>query len=128
VGGLLLGSGAIERVTDYETGLPGHLTFTGDDVVEDPLIMDERCLSFHVRGRGVTVLSACSHAGVVNACLEAADAHDGAPVDLVLGGFHLAGRVGGGPDRRPPCATSTSASAPRWSRPATAPAGGPRPR
>jgi 7,8-dihydropterin-6-yl-methyl-4-(beta-D-ribofuranosyl)aminobenzene 5'-phosphate synthase len=91
VGGLLAGSGAIERQTGYETGLPGHLTFTGDDVVEDPLIMDERCLSFRVRGRGVTVLSACSHAGVVNACLEAADTHAGAPVDLVLGGFHLAG-------------------------------------
>ena len=74
VGGLLTGSGAIPRVTDYETGLPGHLTFRGDDVVEDPLIMDERCLSFHVRGRGVTVLSACSHAGVVNASLEAVDA------------------------------------------------------
>jgi len=27
----------------------------------------------------------------VNACLEAAATHDGAPVDLVLGGFHLAG-------------------------------------
>ncbi|MCO8125970.1 MBL fold metallo-hydrolase [Acidimicrobiia bacterium EGI L10123] len=91
VGELLVGSGAIERQTDYETGLPGHLTFTGDEAVEDPLIMDERCLSFRVRGRGVTVLSACSHAGVVNACLEAVATHDDAPVDLVLGGYHLAG-------------------------------------
>jgi hypothetical protein len=63
--------GAIARQTDYETGLPGHLSFTGDEAVEDPLIMDERCLSFRVRGRGTTVLSACSHAGVVNASLEA---------------------------------------------------------
>ena len=91
VGDLLVGSGAIARQTDYETGLPGHLSFTGDEAVDDPLIMDERCLSFRVRGRGTTVLSACSHAGVVNASLEAAATHDGAPVDLVLGGFHLAG-------------------------------------
>ena len=91
VGELLVGSGAIARQTDYETGLPGHLSFTGDEAVEDPLIMDERCLSLRVRGRGTTVLSACSHAGVVNASLEAVDTHDGAPVDLVLGGFHLAG-------------------------------------
>jgi 7,8-dihydropterin-6-yl-methyl-4-(beta-D-ribofuranosyl)aminobenzene 5'-phosphate synthase len=91
VGGLLLGSGAIPRVTGHETGLPGHVSFFGDEVVDDPLIMDERCLSLRVRGRGVTVLSACSHAGVVNACLEAADSHGGAPVDLVLGGYHLAG-------------------------------------
>jgi 7,8-dihydropterin-6-yl-methyl-4-(beta-D-ribofuranosyl)aminobenzene 5'-phosphate synthase len=45
-----------------------------------------------VRGRGVTVLSACSHAGVVNACLGARSAFDDAPLDAVVGGFHLAGR------------------------------------
>lgn len=90
-GGLLIGSGAIDRVTDYENGLPNHLTFVGDEATDDPLIMDERCLSLHVHGRGVTVLSACSHAGVVNACLEAKDAHGDAPIDVVLGGYHLAG-------------------------------------
>jgi 7,8-dihydropterin-6-yl-methyl-4-(beta-D-ribofuranosyl)aminobenzene 5'-phosphate synthase len=44
-----------------------------------------------VRGRGVTVLSACSHAGVINAALGAVDMFNGSPIDLVLGGFHLAG-------------------------------------
>jgi 7,8-dihydropterin-6-yl-methyl-4-(beta-D-ribofuranosyl)aminobenzene 5'-phosphate synthase len=39
----------------------------------------------------VTVLSACSHAGIVNACLEAQRAFPSTPVDLVLGGYHLAG-------------------------------------
>ena len=39
------------------------------------------------------MLSACSHADVVNACLEARDIADGAPVDLVLGGYHLAGKL-----------------------------------
>jgi 7,8-dihydropterin-6-yl-methyl-4-(beta-D-ribofuranosyl)aminobenzene 5'-phosphate synthase len=53
--------------------------------------MDERFLAADVRGRGVTVLSACSHAGIVNACLAARDQYDGAPLDLVLGGYHLAG-------------------------------------
>lgn len=37
------------------------------------------------------MLSACSHAGIVNACLGAMDAFPGMPVDLVLGGYHLAG-------------------------------------
>ncbi|HEU5081944.1 MAG TPA: MBL fold metallo-hydrolase [Acidimicrobiales bacterium] len=90
-GGLLYGSGAIERVTGYETGLPGHVTFHGDELTPDPLIMDERFLAADVRGRGITVLSACSHAGVVNACLAAKDAFPDTPVDLVLGGYHLAG-------------------------------------
>jgi 7,8-dihydropterin-6-yl-methyl-4-(beta-D-ribofuranosyl)aminobenzene 5'-phosphate synthase len=53
--------------------------------------MDERFVAAQVRGGGITVLSACSHAGVVNACLAARDHYPDTPVDLVLGGFHLAG-------------------------------------
>ena len=62
-----------------------------DIVVADPLIMDERFLAAEVRGRGVTVLSACSHAGIVNACLGAKARFPATPIDLVLGGYHLAG-------------------------------------
>jgi 7,8-dihydropterin-6-yl-methyl-4-(beta-D-ribofuranosyl)aminobenzene 5'-phosphate synthase len=96
--GRFLGSGAIERTTQYEAGLVGHHTFRfgaapdgGDLVVADPLIMDERFLAAEVRGRGVTVLSACSHAGIVNACLGAKARFPATPIDVVLGGFHLAG-------------------------------------
>ncbi len=90
-GGFFYGSGAIDRVTPYETGLPNHHSVVGDEVIADPLIMDERFLAAEVAGRGVTVLSACSHAGVVNACLAARAAMADAPVDVVLGGYHLAG-------------------------------------
>jgi len=89
--GLLFASGAIPRRTAYETGLEGHHTIRGDEVTPDPLIMDERFLALEVAGRGVSVLSACSHAGIVNACLAAADVFPGAPIDVVLGGYHLAG-------------------------------------
>jgi 7,8-dihydropterin-6-yl-methyl-4-(beta-D-ribofuranosyl)aminobenzene 5'-phosphate synthase len=91
VGELFYGSGLIERVTAYETGLVGHHTFRGDEGTPDPLILDERFLAAQVRGRGVTVLSACSHAGVVNACLGAKAAFPDTPIDVVLGGYHLAG-------------------------------------
>jgi 7,8-dihydropterin-6-yl-methyl-4-(beta-D-ribofuranosyl)aminobenzene 5'-phosphate synthase len=90
-GGLFLASGAIVRRTGYETGLEGHHSFRGPSGTADPLIMDERFVAAQVRGRGLTVLSACSHAGVVNACLAARDHYPDTPVDLVLGGFHLAG-------------------------------------
>ena len=91
--GLLLASGPIPRRTVYETGLIGHHTFRGPDGIPDPLILDERFVAGHVRGRGITVLSACSHAGIVNAGLAARDHYPGLPIDLVLGGFHLAGRA-----------------------------------
>jgi 7,8-dihydropterin-6-yl-methyl-4-(beta-D-ribofuranosyl)aminobenzene 5'-phosphate synthase len=93
-GGLLLGSGEIPRVTGYETGIPGHVRFDGDVGRPDELILEERFLGAHVRGRGLTVLSACSHAGVVNTALAARAQWPGEPVDLVLGGFHLAGADG----------------------------------
>ena len=91
VAGLFTGSGQIERITEYETGLAGHYTWRGDVGEADPLIMDERFLAAEVRGRGVTVLSACSHAGVVNACLGAKTLYPDTPIDVVLGGYHLAG-------------------------------------
>jgi 7,8-dihydropterin-6-yl-methyl-4-(beta-D-ribofuranosyl)aminobenzene 5'-phosphate synthase len=86
-------SGAIERVTAYEQGLVGHLSFRDGRGQPDPLILDERFLAAQVRGRGVSVLSACSHAGMVNACLSARDAFGSAPLDLTLGGFHLSGKA-----------------------------------
>lgn len=95
---MFLGSGFIERTTSYEAGLVGHHSFRfgagpggTDEVTPDPLIEDERFLAAEVRGRGVTVLSACSHAGIVNACLGAVERFPGAPIDVVLGGYHLAG-------------------------------------
>ncbi len=91
--GFFFGSGAIDRVTDYETGLAGHYTFRGDAGEPDPLIMDERFVAACVAGRGVSVFSACSHAGVINACLEAMRHFPGTPVDGVIGGYHLAGKL-----------------------------------
>ncbi len=86
-------SGAIDRITEYETGLVGHHSFYGGDGEPDPLIMDERFVAAHVRGRGITVFSACSHAGIVNACLGAKTYFPDTPVDAVLGGYHLAGKA-----------------------------------
>lgn len=91
--GFFFGSGEIDRVTEYERGLAGHWSFRGDTGEEDPLILDERFVAAHVRGRGVTLLSACSHAGVVNAALGAQAAFGGTALDVVLGGYHLSGKA-----------------------------------
>ena len=91
-GGLFLASGEIPRVTEYETGLIGHHSFVDGVPHPDPLILDERFLAAEVEGRGLAILSACSHAGVVNACLGARALVPDTPVDVVLGGYHLAGR------------------------------------
>jgi 7,8-dihydropterin-6-yl-methyl-4-(beta-D-ribofuranosyl)aminobenzene 5'-phosphate synthase len=91
VADLFLASGDIPRQTSYETGLPGHHTWRSDNVTADPEIRDERFLTASVRGRGTTVFSACSHAGIINVGLEARRLSADQPIDLLLGGYHLAG-------------------------------------
>ena len=55
-GGSLFVSGEIPRVTDYEVGLPGHMTkLPGSDWEADPLILDERYVAVHVKDRGLVV-------------------------------------------------------------------------
>ncbi|MBI3452730.1 MAG: MBL fold metallo-hydrolase [Rhodospirillales bacterium] len=86
-------SGEIPRLTPYETGYPPHVRRAADgtDWEPDPLIMDERFLAAHVRGKGLVVFTACSHAGVVNVLTAAHAAFPDIPLYAVMGGLHLAG-------------------------------------
>ena len=85
-------SGEIPRATPFETGLPGHYRRTedGQDWEPDFQIMDERFVA--IRGAaGIVVLTACSHAGVVNVMTHARESFPDAPLHGVIGGFHLSG-------------------------------------
>ncbi len=86
-------SGEIPRVTSYEKGFPGHKRRSedGKSWEDDPLIMDERFLAAHVRGKGIVVFTACSHAGVVNVLTHARSSFPSIPLYAVTGGFHLSG-------------------------------------
>lgn len=68
--------GEIPRVTSFEKGV----------YLDDPM-PDDTALAF-VTGKGVTVVSGCSHAGICNIC-QAAKTVTGLPLDTVVGGFHL---------------------------------------
>ena len=91
--GFFFGSGKIERTTAYETGLAGHHTFLNGEMTSDPLILDERYLAARVRGRGTSILSACSHAGIVNVAYDAQREFDQPQIDTLLGGYHLGGKA-----------------------------------
>jgi len=92
-GGAFYVSGEIPRVTDYEVGVPGHLRRSADgrSWEPDPLIMDERFVAVHVRGKGLVVFSACSHAGIVNVLTHARASFPAVPLHGAMGGLHLAG-------------------------------------
>ncbi len=86
-------SGEIPRVTPYERGLPPHVKLRQDglDWEPDPLILDERYVAAHVKGKGVIVFTACSHAGVINVLKDARNVFGDVPLYAVMGGFHLSG-------------------------------------
>ncbi|MGD9866665.1 MAG: MBL fold metallo-hydrolase [Hyphomicrobiales bacterium] len=91
-GGLFHLSGEIPRTTSYEKGLPGHVRRGADGGwLDDALILDERFLAVHVRGKGIIVFSACSHAGIVNVLRHAREIFAPVPLYGVMGGFHLSG-------------------------------------
>ena len=92
-GGAFHVSGEIARVTPYETGLPGHMRRSedGESWEPDPLVMDERFVSVHVKGRRQFVFTACSHAGVINVLRHARSVFPEIPLYGVMGGLHLSG-------------------------------------
>lgn len=85
-------SGEIPRVSSFEVGMPGQYRRSADGTSwePDPLLMDERFVAVRVRGKGTIVLTACSHAGVVNVLTHAQTSIPGA-LHGVIGGLHLAG-------------------------------------
>ena len=86
-------SGEIPRLTSYEAGVPNHLSRSADGASwePDPLIMDERFVSVHVRGKGQFVFSACSHAGLINVLTHAKSLFPSVPLYGAMGGLHLSG-------------------------------------
>jgi len=90
-GGCFYVSGEIPRKTSFETGLTGHFTQIKDGHwVPDADILDERYIACKIRGRGTVVISACSHAGIINVCQNAKETID-SKITAVVGGFHLSG-------------------------------------
>jgi 7,8-dihydropterin-6-yl-methyl-4-(beta-D-ribofuranosyl)aminobenzene 5'-phosphate synthase len=88
-------SGEIPRVTLFERGRMDHVARRDPSQPwePDPLLMDERYLAVDVRGRGLVVFSACSHAGIVNVLIHVRSAFPRLPILCVFGGLHLVGSL-----------------------------------
>jgi 7,8-dihydropterin-6-yl-methyl-4-(beta-D-ribofuranosyl)aminobenzene 5'-phosphate synthase len=69
-----------ERLSEAERGAP---------VVPDQF-QHEIATAFNLKGRGLIVLTSCSHRGVVNAIRQTQAASGVEKIHAVIGGFHLA--------------------------------------
>ena len=109
VAGHAFTTGQIPRITDFEKPpaaarlLAGPMdsacsaTHFGPTTVEikpGELVADtfqgEHATCYHVKDRGLVVITSCGHAGVVNSVRQAQKASGVAKVHAVVGGFHLA--------------------------------------
>ena len=64
-----------------------HAKAQGKAVADEHLHEHGTC--FHVKDRGLVVISSCGHAGIVNTVLQAQEVSGVKKVHAVLGGFHL---------------------------------------
>lgn len=94
VGDSLLVTGQVERTTDFEKGFPVQSWLNHDGRWEpDPWTWDDQPAVVNVRGKGLVVVSGCSHAGLVNILRHARKATGVDHVAGVIGGLHLTGSV-----------------------------------
>lgn len=90
--GSVLVTGQIDRVTDFEKGFPIQEAQTDDGAWEpDHWTWDDQAIVVHVRGKGLVVLSSCSHSGAINVLHHARRVTGIDQIHGFVGGLHLSG-------------------------------------
>lgn len=91
LGGNAVFLGEIPRETPFEKGMPNAYYIDKDGGEHPDPITDDSALALNVEGRGLVVLSGCSHAGIINTVRYAQKVTGVSRVHAVVGGFHLTG-------------------------------------
>jgi len=93
-------TGAIPRLTTYETGIPGGVRLNRVDDperrwIKDEEIKEERVVVCRLKGKGLVIFTGCSHAGIVNIAYDvlqafSSPARQSDDFYALIGGYHLA--------------------------------------
>ncbi len=89
--GSVLVSGQVERTTEFEKGFPIHYAHMPGGWEPDPLIVDDQNIILNVLGKGLVIVSGCSHSGAVNVLHNAQRLTGETQIAGFIGGFHLTG-------------------------------------
>ena len=90
--GMILVTGEVERVTEFEKGLP-NASLERDGKIEPDPIRDDQALAINLKEKGLVVISGCAHSGIVNTVFYAKKITGIDRIHAVLGGFHLSGPI-----------------------------------
>jgi 7,8-dihydropterin-6-yl-methyl-4-(beta-D-ribofuranosyl)aminobenzene 5'-phosphate synthase len=88
-GGVLL-SGEMPDMEPFEP-IPASLRVERDGALAPDTFIGEQSLLANVRGRGLVVVTSCSHRGIVGICRHAMRVTGVDRIHAVIGGFHLSG-------------------------------------
>jgi len=84
----LITTGEVARVTDFEEVGIALYTVEEGKVQTDPM-RDDIALVARVKGKGLVIITGCSHAGIVNIVKQAVALTETEEVHGIIGGFHL---------------------------------------
>ena len=87
--GVLL-SGEMHETEPFEP-VPSSLRVERDGALAQDTFIGEQTMIVNVRGRGLVIVTSCSHRGIVGICHHAARLTGVGKIHAVLGGFHLSG-------------------------------------
>jgi 7,8-dihydropterin-6-yl-methyl-4-(beta-D-ribofuranosyl)aminobenzene 5'-phosphate synthase len=90
--GVLL-SGEMHETAPFEV-IPPSLKVERNGMVVQDTFIGEQTLIANVKGRGLVVVTSCSHRGIVGICRHAVKVSGVPTVHAVIGGFHLSGLAG----------------------------------
>ncbi len=89
----LLITGEIPREKTFEKGFPIQYVENPHDIekdlIPDPLVKDDQALVANVRNKGLVILTACGHSGIINTINYAKKVTGINKIYAVVGGFHL---------------------------------------
>jgi 7,8-dihydropterin-6-yl-methyl-4-(beta-D-ribofuranosyl)aminobenzene 5'-phosphate synthase len=83
-------TGEVERITQFEKGLPNAVLERDGKIEKDP-IADDQALVINLKGKGLVIIAGCSHAGIINTIFYAQKITGIEKVHAIVGGFHLSG-------------------------------------
>lgn len=90
VAGHAITSGRIPRLTDFEITPPSARVEATSGELEKDSFQGELATAYHVKGRGLVVISSCGHAGIVNTTRHFQKITGVEHIHAVVGGWHLA--------------------------------------
>jgi 7,8-dihydropterin-6-yl-methyl-4-(beta-D-ribofuranosyl)aminobenzene 5'-phosphate synthase len=81
-------TGEVKRQTEFEkTGL--GLKTIENGVVIDDIMLDDISVVANVKGRGLIIVTGCSHAGIINIAKQAMEVTGCNKIEGIIGGLHL---------------------------------------